>query len=233
MSQRTRNDQANRGHSAPNGRAEGPPDQPAAQPDPGAGSKPPTSKLLSAARRARDFKREGRGPSRQLDIQLRSTPITGVYFRAWPDADDELPVAILKTKTDDDRKEIYVLSPEIADLPHVAPKVRDAMLVPCVTSVGRTYVWAKVVPDPGDRLCYRMFDALARAGDIARRSWILVSWETGSLTIGEPRQPIEEEPRWPSGQPLEEIYEIAIRGAFINDPDHPVIRRLDTIEREV
>jgi hypothetical protein len=188
--------------------------------------------LLSAARRAGDYKREGRGPSRQLEIQLRPTPISGVYFRVWPDPDEELPVAILKVKDDGDRKEVYILSAGVADLPHVAPKVRDASLVPCVTSTGKVYVWAKTIPDPADRLGFRIFDALARAGEEARKHWIMISWDP-ALTIEEPRKPIEDEPRWPSGQSLEEIFEIAIRGVFINDPDHPVIRRLDTIPREV
>jgi hypothetical protein len=46
-------------------------------------AKPPTASLLSAARRVRDYKREGRGLTRQLDISLMATPPTGVYFRAW------------------------------------------------------------------------------------------------------------------------------------------------------
>jgi hypothetical protein len=223
------------GHSrrSPNGSSEGPHNQPEAKVDPIASTKPPTSKLLSAAKRAHDFKKEGRGPSRQLDIQLRSTPISGVYFRSWPNPDDEYPVAILKVKTDDDRKEIFILSVEVADLPHVATKVREASLVPCVTSTGRVFVWAKTIPDPADRLGFRIFDGLARAGEEARKRWILISWDSGALTIEDPREPIMEEPRWPSGQPLEEIYEIAIRGAFIDNPDHPVIRRLDTIAREI
>jgi hypothetical protein len=188
--------------------------------------------LLSAARRARDYKREGRGPSRQLEIQLRHTPISGVYFRIWPNPDDEYPVAILKVKDDGDRREVYILSEGVAGLPHVVPKVRDGKLVACVTSTGKVYVWAKTIPDPADRMGFRIHDALERVGEEARKSWIMINWDP-ALTIETPRKPIEDEPRWPSGQGLEEIFDIAIRGAFIDDPDHPVIRRLDTIAREV
>jgi hypothetical protein len=192
-----------------------------------------TSKLLSAARRAQDFRREGRGPSRQLDIQLRGTPISGVYFRTWPNPDEEFPVGILKIKGDDDRKEVYILDAAVAQLRHVAPKVRDGSLVLCVTNPGRLYVWAKTLPDPADRLGFRIFDGLARVCEEARKHWVQISWDSGALTIEEPRVPIEEEPRWPNGQTLEEIYEIAVRNVFIDDPNHPVIRRLDTIAREV
>jgi hypothetical protein len=203
----------------------------ARQPD-DSGDKRPTSKLLSAAKRAHDFKQSGRGPSRQLDIQLRGTPISGVYFRAWANPDEEFPVAILKVKNDDDRKEVYILSAEVADLPHLAPKARAGSLVPCVTSTGKVFVWAKTHPDPGDRMGFRIYDALARAGEIARKTWVLLNWDGGALSVEEPREPIEE-PKWPTGQSLDEIFEMAIRGAFIDDPDHPVIRKLNAIVREV
>jgi hypothetical protein len=201
------------------------------QPD-GADESPPTSKLLSAAKRAQEFKRTGRGLTRQLDIQLRGTPISGVPFRTWPNPDEEFPVAILKVKNDSDQREVYILSAEVAGLPHVAPKARDASLVPCVTSTGKVFVWAKTYPDPSDRMGFRIYDALARAGEIARKTWILLNWDTGSLSVEEPTEPIED-PKWPNGQGLDEIFEVAIRGAFISDPDHPVIRKLNTIVRKV
>lgn len=198
----------------------------------GHADQPSTSKLLNAAKRARDFKLEGRGATRQLDIALRPTPLAEIYFRVWPNPDEELPVAILKVKTDNDRKEVYVLSAEVADLPHVAIKVRSASLVPCVTSTGRVFVWARTDPDPADRLTFRMFSALEQIGKEARKRWVLINWDP-VLSMGEPRVPIEEEPKWPNGQSLEEIFEIAIRGAWIDDPNHKVIRALDMIMREV
>lgn len=194
---------------------------------------PPTSRLLSAARRARDYKQEGRGTSRQLDIALRFTPLAGVFFRCWANPAEEYPVAILKVKSDQDRNEVYILTPEVADLPHIAPRVRDATLIPCITTTGLVSVWAKTVPDPADRMGYRTHAALARVAEDARKRWVMISWDRGALAIEEPRTPIEDDPSWPKGQTLEEIFEIAIRAQFIDDPEHPVIRRLDTIAREV
>jgi hypothetical protein len=60
-------------------------------------------------------------------------------------------------------------------------------------------------------LSFRVYDALARAGEEARKCWISISWDNGVLTLNYQRQSIEEEPRWPSGQNLDEIFEIAIR----------------------
>jgi hypothetical protein len=196
-------------------------------------SKSPTSSLLSAARRVRDYKQEGRGFNRQLDVQLVRTPPSEVYFRTWPDPDAEWPVALLKVKTPDDRKEIYVLSPEVAELPHVAPKVRNGLLVPCVTTTGRVFIWARTIPDPNDRLGFRIFAALERACKEARTQWIQLDWSTGNLAIVTPRLPIEEEARWPEGQGLEELYEIAIKGVYIDNSEHSVIRQLNVIAREI
>jgi hypothetical protein len=196
-------------------------------------NKPPTSGLLSAARRVRDFQKEGRGPSRQLDITLRATPIAGPYFRVWPNVDEEMPVGLLKVKTGDDRRDTYVLSAEIADLPHVAPRVKDGSLVPCITSTGKVYVWARTIPDESDRLGYRIHAALDRVAREARKHWVAISWDNNALTIETPRVEIADEPRWPSGQTLEEMYEIAIKGAFIDKADHQAIVALDSIRREV
>jgi hypothetical protein len=194
---------------------------------------PPTGDLLSAARRVRNYKKEGRGPSRQLDIRLRATPDPEVYFRLWPDVDDEEPVAILKLKDDSDRTEVYVLHPDIADLPYVSPKVRDARLVPYVTTTGKLTVWAKTEPDPSDRMGYRIHSALERAAEAARRRWILITWASGQLQIGEPRTPIEDEPKWPTGQSLGEIFNIAMHGFFIDSADHPIIKKFDVVAKEV
>jgi hypothetical protein len=192
-----------------------------------------TSALLSAARRVRDYKREGRGLSRQLDIAApRTTPQTGVIFRAWPDPGADYPVCVLRVKTDDDRKEDYILAPDIADLSYVAPRVRNADLVACVTTTGKVFVWAVIDPDPGNRLAYRTYAALARVCEEARKGWVSITWEP-ALTIHLPRTPIEEEARWPDGQTLEEMLEISMRASYIDSKDHPVIRALDTIGREV
>jgi hypothetical protein len=194
---------------------------------------PPTDDLLSAAKRARDYKREGAANSRQLDIALKGTPPTGILIRTWPNPADDYDVAILRVKTDNDRKETYILDDAVASLPYVGPKVRNGRLVACVTHTGLVFVWACTEADPGDRLCYRMYRALEDFREAARERWVGLSWDTGSMVIEEPRVPIADEPRWPTGQTLREIYSLAIRGAFIGNSDHPVVKKLDVVTREV
>jgi hypothetical protein len=104
-----------------------------------------------------------------------------------------------------------------------------------VNCAGRAFIWVKTTPDPDDSFGYRIYAALDRACEIARKKWIALSWDTGALSVVEPRpdNEIKEEPHWPTGQTLEELYELAIKTAFIDNPNHPVIRRLDTISHEV
>jgi hypothetical protein len=230
MPRKSKNPQAG-SEATGNGRAESVIDaldlQPAADP------KPPTADLLSAARRAHNYKREGRGLSRQLDVQLLGTPPPGIYFMCWPNPDDEEPVTILRVKSDSDRKELFLVSDEIARLPYVVDKVREGFLALCITSIGRLFCWARTTPDPADRLAYRTFDALQRAGEMARKKWILLNWDLGVLSVEEPRQPIEQEPAWPTGQSLREIYNLAIKDSLVTNPEHAVIRKLDTIRKEI
>jgi hypothetical protein len=202
--------------------------------DPGAESKPKTSKVLSAARRVRDYRKEGQGTTRQLDILLRHTPPSEVYFRTWPNPKDDYEVTILRVKDDSERTEVFLLGSEVADLPLLARKVRDGRLVACITSTGVVFVWALTDPDPSDRMACRIHTALGRVAQEARKGWVSVHWDNGKLFIHEPPpELVKEEPRWPTGQTLEEIFEIAISDRFISDPDHPVIRRLNTKSREV
>jgi hypothetical protein len=196
-------------------------------------AKPPTGRLLSAARRVRDYQQEGQGTTRQLDIQLRHTPLSEVFFRVWDIPEDYYAVALLRVKDDQGRSEIYLLSPEVADLPFVAPKVRDGLLVPCITSTGTVFVWAQTIPNPSDRMGYRIHKALERVALRARKEWVSLSWHNSTPFVHDPpAELVEEKPHWPTGQTLEEIFEIAISDRFISDPDHPVIRHLNTKSRE-
>src|SRR5262249_49078023 len=144
--------------------------------DSGGGPRSPTSKLLSAARRVRDYQKESQGATRQLDIPLRHTPPSEVFFRVWSNPEDEFEVALLRVKDAQGRGEVYLLSPEVADLPLIAPKVRDGRLVPGITSTGGVFVWAMSVPDPNDRMGYRVHAALERVAKEARKGWVSLSW---------------------------------------------------------
>jgi hypothetical protein len=192
--------------------------------------KPPTASLAARARRTRDYKAEGGSYSRQMEVTLRATPYPRVFFRAWPDPADYWEVALYRPPTEGNSRDrpIFVVDPMIADLDHVKDKVKNGLLVPCVTTNQIVFVWAFTIPDPDNRMAYRTHEPLERIQVESRGTWVGVDWNP--LRIVHPRRPIATQPRWPKGQSLTELYSIAIRNAYIDTPDHPEILKLDTIE---
>jgi hypothetical protein len=193
---------------------------------PGAAESPPTDDLLARARRTRDHRKEGARSRRQLDIKLRSTPPSTVFFRSWPDPADEEPVFLLKTKDDDERKQAWLVPPDIAELDHVAPHVREALLTPIITRTGLIYVWARVLADPGDAFTFAMYQGLELIYEASLDRFIAVAWDQGKVCIIDPDAPDRSEPSWPVGQTPAEMFRLAIKRVLIVDPDHVEIRRL-------
>jgi hypothetical protein len=179
---------------------------------------PATLKLLDEARRGRDLKKKARAGGRQLDIELRNTPISEVFFRAWADEDDYAQVSVLKSKSDGNRTEVYVLSPAVLDLPRVAAKAVDVTLVPCITSTGQIFVWAVTESASATRFSKKQCEALERVLEAARRDWVMISWENGlRIHDPDPDEPLEDPATWPTRQGPGEMIELAISGAYIQD----------------
>jgi hypothetical protein len=193
--------------------------------------KPPTSRILSIARKVENFK-AGKGLSRQLDISLMTSPKAKTWFMAWPDEADYLDVFLLRVKHDDWTKEIFIVTEEIATLPHMVENVIAARLIPCLSSTGTVFVWAQAIPDPDDKATYRLYEAMRKGGVIAREGWTKILWQP--FRVETPADPAAVTPRqWPSGQTPLEWYDLATRPYIIDDPKHPVIESFRAIERIV
>jgi hypothetical protein len=186
--------------------------------------------LVTLARRTRNYTHEGAVKRREVDVSLRS-PKQDWIFQAWPNEADYLPVGLLKVDRGDDRKEPFVVTESIADLPFLAGRVRDADLVGCITSKGMVFVWPVPVPNPDDHFGFRTHSAMRRILDEARGRWVSILWVYGKPSLAIPKVKIAE-PHWPD-QPWPEIYELALKDNLISDPDSDVIRELDRDVREV
>jgi hypothetical protein len=186
---------------------------------------------LSAARRAKDYREYRISANRQLDISLVSTPPSGILFAVWENPEDEVKVAILKLKNEQGRKEQYLLTPEVAGLRHVTEHVRHATLVPIITPGSVIYVWCREEPDPaGNEMVCRHCDAMETLAGLARKRWVILSWDTGKPVVYTPQRPPGWPPKWPTGQSLEEMCELAIKRLLIDTVDHSVIERLKVEE---
>jgi hypothetical protein len=196
-----------------------------------ADGKPPTSRILAVARKVENFK-VGKGLSRQLDISLVTSPKAKTWFQAWPDEADYLDIFLLRVKHDDWNKEIFVVTQEIAELPHMADNVISARLIPCLSSTGTVFVWAQAVPDLDDKATYRLYEAMRKGGVIAMGGWAKFLWQPFRVeTPADPSAVIRRQ--WPSGQTPLEWYDLATRAYIIDDPEHPVIKSFEAIERIV
>ena len=192
-------------------------------------AKPPTSKLLSAARRVVDYQAAHPALTRVLDITLKSSPPSEIFFRLWPDERDDFPCYILQVKNDSDRKDLFIVPESIANLSHVRRHAKPGVLTALITTTGIVYVWARVTPNAGDnQLSYTYQLAMERVANQARRGWIYLTWERSKPRVEEPGVPITEEAQWPTGQPPEELYSLAIEPYWIDNPDELVIKRLNT-----
>jgi hypothetical protein len=186
--------------------------------------------LVTLARRTRDYNREGAVKRREVDVSLRS-PKQDWIFQAWPKEEDYWPVGILRVDRGDDRTETYVVTEEVAGLPFLAGRIRDAKLVPCITSKGTVFVWPVIEPNPDDRFGYRIHSAMRRILDEARKQWVSIQWAGGRPSLAIPRAVIAP-PSWPD-QPWTEVFDLALKDRLIDDRDAEVIRELDRAIREV
>jgi hypothetical protein len=152
-------------------------------------------------------------------IQVRK-PGKQDFIRVNPDLDYCLQTALLEFKDDG---EVYLVDPALwPDLPgELIPKV----LYLTINRQGVIRLWPIRLPDEEDKLDDWNQSAL-RAADIAKKAWVRVSsnrsagmYETFEATGDLP------EPEWPD-LPFTEILEIAFRGKYVQEWDHPALRRL-------
>jgi hypothetical protein len=194
--------------------------------------KPPTASLAARAKRTRNYTAEGGTRDRQMEVSLRPTPYPRVFFRAWPDREDYWEVAIYRPPSEGDRdRPTFILDPSVADVPFVSDKVKDGLLVPCITTNRKVFIWAFTIPNPDERMAFRIHEPLERVLEVARSEWVAIDWNP--LRLLKPRKPITAQPKWPNGQSLDELFSTALRAVYIDSVDHTEIRKLDTIAEEI
>jgi hypothetical protein len=196
------------------------------------------SEMLSMARRVKEYKSEVVPLGRQMDFTLKGSVLTGIYFQTWANPADDYPVAVIRPKNDSDRKEVYILHPDVAELEHVKPHVLDGTLRLVITVSGTIYVWVIIEADPlGNKMAWTHYQNMLRVEGISRRGWVLVEWGSKTdanssgqkMTIYEPtpeEKAIFQPPMWYRlGQPITEAYWAAIQPHFITDRNHAELRR--------
>ena len=152
-------------------------------------------------------------------IQVRK-PGKQDFIRVHPDSDYCLQTALLEFK---DEGEVFLVDPALwSDLPgELVPKV----LYLTINRQGVIRLWPIRLPDEESKLDDWNQSAL-EAAEIAKKVWVRVSSNRGAgmYETFEATGNLSE-PEWPD-LPFSEILEVAFRGKYIKDWEHPGLRRL-------
>jgi len=142
------------------------------------------------------------------------------FVRVHPNPEFRLETAVLELKED---RETFLVSPELwPELPNeLTPKV----LFTTINRQNVLCIWPVRLPGEDGKLDDWNASAL-EAADIGQKHWIRVSsnMSLGAYEVYQANGDLDE-PEWPD-MDFTKILEIAFKGRFITDIDHPALRRL-------
>ncbi|MFY0609931.1 MAG: hypothetical protein JXQ99_00280 [Hyphomicrobiaceae bacterium] len=153
------------------------------------------------------------------NIQVRK-PNRQEYFRVHPDPAMRLDTLLLEMR--DDRL-TYLVAPDIA--PAIPGEAVAKTLYTTITRHGVILLWPVRLPDEQGRL--DEWNAVAHQAALrAETKWIRLAANMGAGTY-EVYEALDQfaEPEWPD-LTLERLLEMAFKDRYIDDLDHPVVRRL-------
>ena len=142
------------------------------------------------------------------------------FFRTQPDPEMSIEVAVLEFK---EERQHYLVSPDLA--PTLPGEAVAKVLHTTVTTHGALMLWPIRLPDEQGRL--DAWNEVAHAAaERAKTNWIrlMANMHAGTYDVLEASGTFPE-PVWPE-LTLDKLLELAFKDRFINDPDHPVLRRL-------
>lgn len=173
----------------------------------------------SALRLSQNFQ-EGLGvKKRHTVIQVRK-PGRQEYIRVHPGPEYSLQTAVLEFR---EEGEVYLVAPGL--WPNLSGELIPKVLYLTVNRQGVPRLWPIRLPDEDGKLDDWNISAL-EAATIGQNSWVRVSSNRSAgiyeTFVAEGELP---EPDWPDLS-FPEILEIAFRGRYIKELDHPALRKL-------
>jgi hypothetical protein len=142
------------------------------------------------------------------------------FIRVHPDVEYRLQTALLELK---EERETYLVAPELWG--ELANEVVPKVIFTSINRQGVVSLWPIRLPDANGRLDDWNQSALD-AANLGMSEWVRV---TANMSLGAyevfAAPPGIPEPTWPEYS-FTQLLNIAFRGRFIQDLDHPVLRRL-------
>lgn len=142
------------------------------------------------------------------------------FVRVHPSDDYRLATAVLELK---EERETYLIAPALRA--ELVTELIPKMLITAINRQGVLTLWPIRLPGVDGRIDEWNASAL-EAADMARESWIRVvaNMSLGSYEVFQANGDLPGPP-WPDIS-FAKILEVAFKGRYITDLDHPVIRRL-------
>lgn len=125
--------------------------------------------------------------------------------------------------TDKEERESYLVIPVMRAV--LVGEARPVLLVPAITRQNALFIWPVSLPnEDGRRNAWT--DTAQEAMRLAREYWVrlMPDMGLGAYRIYKAEGQLSD-PTWPD-KTFEELLEIAFKGRVIDNPDHPVVRRL-------
>jgi hypothetical protein len=151
-------------------------------------------------------------PGRESYIRTHPDDKSWHWFRTY----------VLDLKND---REVWLVGKALWAQLVAEPAFQARLLVTSVTVQGEVFVWPLRLPDANGRLDEWGQSAL-NAAKQARTRWLRVYTLPGSTGYKcQAAKGALPEPQWPERCP-NELFHIAFRDRYVNDPDHAVLKRL-------
>jgi hypothetical protein len=134
-----------------------------------------------------------------------------------------IDVAIIEREGDMDR-ETYLVAPNVQHL--VLDELRKSRLHVAIDKRGTTFIWPIKLPSDGNDRGRRVAETALLAADLAKDTWVRVSWNRGlgGYEVARAKGDLGE-PQWPE-KSFRDLLEIAFRHYLIDRPDHPAVLEL-------
>jgi len=148
-------------------------------------------------------------------------PHSQEFVRVHPNPAMSFATSVFVDKVE--RGEVYLVTPSMRGA--LAGELKPMLLMTAITRQGNVMLWP--VPLPGaDGRTNSWWDTARQAAELAEPTWVRVASdpELGAYRIYAAEDPLSE-PVWPE-MSLQQLLELAFRDRVINDPGHPVMKRL-------
>ena len=145
-------------------------------------------------------------------------PKKSEWFRAHP-TKVVAEISVLRRESTGD---FYAIAPELVS--ELSEEIRDAYLAACISDEGALFLWPILKPK-SDGSGIQLYENDLADLSLSRAQWVRRQWIHGSKSYKVDTADTEKVPEWPESNIVDWI-ERGFKGRFIDDLEHPQVRRL-------